>query len=242
MDGDLQRRDAADGRPHDRRRLRRRRLPHRLGLRRRHARAAAATATTGSGSSSPSPSAPSRSRSRWASATRWPAGSTTTSRTKFAAIELVPQTGERRARDAARAPQRRRHGHRRDPRSPAWRRGCPIRSTGKSTVVQGLDTRARRRAADDSRGQRRPPGLGRDGRARHAAVPARGLVRRSCWLFRRDMPRSKLFLRLAACAGVAADRRDGGRLGGQRGRPPAVDRLQPDEGRGRRHRQHRGLG
>ena len=35
--GDLQRRDAADGRPHGHRRLRRRRVPHRLGLRRRHA-------------------------------------------------------------------------------------------------------------------------------------------------------------------------------------------------------------
>ena len=32
---------------------------------------------------------------------------------------------------------------------------------------------------------------------------------------------------------------DGGRLGCQRGRPTTVDRVQPDEGRGRRHRQHR---
>ena len=34
---------------------------------------------------------------------------------KFAAIELVPKTDERRARDAARAAERRRDGHRRDP-------------------------------------------------------------------------------------------------------------------------------
>ena len=26
----------------------------------------------------------------------------------------------------------------------------------------------------------------------------------ACWIFRRDMPRSKLFLRIASCAGVAA--------------------------------------
>ena len=41
---------------------------------------AAGTATTGSGSSSRSPSRRSPPRSRWRSATRWPAGSTTTSR------------------------------------------------------------------------------------------------------------------------------------------------------------------
>ena len=44
------------------------------------------------GSSSRSPSRRSRPRCRWGSATRWPAGSTTTSPTKFAAIEMVPQT------------------------------------------------------------------------------------------------------------------------------------------------------
>ncbi len=37
----------------------------------------------------------------------------------------------------------------------------------------------------------------------------------------------------------AVGRHHGGRLGGQRGRPPALDRLQPHAGRGRRHRQHR---
>ena len=62
-----------------------------------------------------------------------------------------------------------------------------------------------------------------------------------CWLFRRDMPKSRWFLRVASVAGVRRGGHDGGRLGGQRGRPPAVDRLQPHEGRGRRHRQHRGL-
>ena len=43
-------------------------------------------------------------------------------------------------------------------------------SDGTSTVVQG-STRARGRAADDPPGQHRPPGVGRDGRSRHAAVP-----------------------------------------------------------------------
>ena len=78
--GDLQRRDAADGRPHGDRGLRRRRLPHRVGLRVRACCAADETATTASASSSPSASARWPSRSRWASATRSPAGCTTTSR------------------------------------------------------------------------------------------------------------------------------------------------------------------
>ena len=43
----------------------------------------------------------------------------------------------------------------------------------------------------------------------------------------------------ASGAGVAVGGHDGGRLGRQRGRPTTVDRLQPDEGRGRGHRQHR---
>ena len=60
-----------------------------------------------------------------------------------------------------------------------------------------------------------------------------------CWIFRRDMPKSRWFLRIASVR--RRRRRDlhGGRLGGQRGRPTTVDRLQPDEGRGRRDGQHR---
>ena len=60
-----------------------------------------------------------------------------------------------------------------------------------------------------------------------------------CWIFRRDMPKSRWFLRIAIGRRRRRGDLHGGRLGGQRGRPPAVDRLQPDEGRGRRHRQHR---
>ena len=75
--------------------------------------------------------------------------------------------------------------------------------TGTSTVVQGLDTVPADERPTDSPGQHRPPGLGRHGRARHPAVPALRLVR-AVWVFRRDMPRSRWFLRLASAAGVAA--------------------------------------
>ena len=97
--------------------------------------------------------------------------------TKFAAIELVPKTEQRRARDAARPPQLERHGDRRDPDPrprvvavrPERRARAP--SSRASTRVPG------RRAADHPRGQHRAPRVGRHGRARHAAVPALGLVR-----------------------------------------------------------------
>ena len=61
------------------------------------------------------------------------------------------------------------------------------------------------------------------------------------WIFRRDMPRSRWFLRAAAAAGVLGRGHPGGGLDGQRGRPAAMDRLREDEGRGRRHREHRDL-
>ena len=60
-----------------------------------------------------------------------------------------------------------------------------------------------------------------------------------CWLFRRDMPKSRWFLRLATAAGVTSVVVLEAGLGGERGRAPAVDRLQPHEGRRRRDRQHR---
>ena len=120
---------------------------------------------------------------------------------KFAAIELVPEDRERRARDALRPPQRRRHGRAAASRSPAWRRGCRTRATGTSTVVQGLDTVPGRRAADAPRGQHRPPGVGRDGRARHAAVPAVGLVRRCAGCSAATCPKSSWFLRARVGAG-----------------------------------------
>ena len=59
---------------------------------------------------------------------------------KFAAIELVPQTAQRRARDAARPPQRQRDGDRAASPSRAWRRGSRIPARARTTVVQGRDT------------------------------------------------------------------------------------------------------
>ena len=78
--GDLQRCDATDGRPHGHRRLRRRWLPDRLRLRGGHVAGAPRPLSP---SRVPDPvhaSRPSPFRCRWLSATRWPAGCTTTSR------------------------------------------------------------------------------------------------------------------------------------------------------------------
>ena len=90
-------------------------------------------------------------------------------------------------------------------------------------------------------GQHRPPRLGRHGRAwgrccsccRCGTAPA-GCSGAGC-------RRSRWFLRAAAASGVLAVITHGGRLDRDRGRPPAVDRLRDHEGRGRGHRQHRGL-
>ena len=113
-----------------------------------------------------------------------------------------PRDRERRPRDTARTAQRRRPGDRRDP-----------------------DPRARLLAV----GSRHREGHGRPG-PRHGArgrptdheevntvhlawdvMVGLGTLLfllsawyGLCWLFRRDMPRSKLFLRIASCAGVAA--------------------------------------
>ena len=160
---------------------------------------------------------------------------------KFAAIELVPETAERRARDAARPPQRRRHGHRRDPdpraglvavgprrraRAPWSRASTPCPPTSSPT--------------DSPRSTPSTwPGTSWSGSARCCSCSS--LWYGLCWLFRRDMPKSRWFLRIAVGRRRRRRHHHGGRLGGQRGRPPAVDRLQPHEGRGRRHRQHRGV-
>ena len=48
--------------------------------------------------------------------------------------------------------------------------------TGTSTVIQGLDETPADERPTDPRGQRRAPGLGPDGRPRHAAVPADAVV------------------------------------------------------------------
>ena len=123
-------------------------------------------------------------------------------------------------------------------RSPAWPRGCRTRPTAPSTVVQGLDTVP----ADDQ------PTVGEVNTVHLAWDVMVGLGTLLfllsvwywlCWIFRRDMPKSQLVPAHRLGRRRRRGGHHGGRLGGQRGRPPALDRLQPDEGRGRRHRQHR---
>ena len=62
------------------------------------------------------------------------------------------------------------------------------------------------------------------------------------WIFRRDMPQSRWFLRAAAASGVLVGDHPRGGLDRERGRAPALDRLREDEGGGRRHREHRRSG
>ena len=157
---------------------------------------------------------------------------------KFAAIELVPETASDVPETLL--------GHLNDDgtvsaagsRSRAWRRGCRTRSTGKDTVVQGLDTVP----ADE-----RP--TDRQVNTVHLAwdvMVGLGtlLLLLSLWYGPRGCSaatcrRASWFLRIASHGGRPRRDHDGGRLGGQRGRSPAVDRLRADEGGGRGHRQHR---
>ena len=200
--GDLQRRDAADGRAHGGRGLPGRRLPDRLGLRRRACCAAAATATTGSASSSRSPWRRSPRRCRWASATRWRGGSSTTSRPSSPRSRWSP-------RPAATCP-----------------RCCSGTSTPTARSVgghpdpgPGLDPVRPERPGrpPSSRGSTRcPPTTGRPSREVNVTHLAWDVMVGlgtllflltlwywATWIFRRDMPRSRWFLRAAAaCRGA----------------------------------------
>ena len=114
-------------------------------------------------------------------------------------------------------------------------------STGTSTVVEGLDAVPAARPPDHPRGQHRAPGLGRDGRDRHAAVPPLRLV-----LGLLDLPARHAHEQAVPPHRILRRRRrhhlHGGGLDGQRGRTATMDRLQPDEGRGRGDGQHRCVG
>ncbi len=157
--------------------------------------------------------------------------------TKFAAIELVPETSSDVPETLL--------GHLNDdgtvsggieiPGLASW---LSDPADGTSTVIQGLDA-----FPEDDRPTVRQVntvhlawdvmvGLGTllfllvgvvlavlDLPARHAQEPVVPVDRLGCRRRLRD--------------------HDGSRLGRERGRPPAVDRLQPDAGRGRRHREHR---
>ena len=61
------------------------------------------------------------------------------------------------------------------------------------------------------------------------------------WLFRRDMPEDEVVPRMRVGRRHRGHRGARGRLGGHRGRTPAVDRARLHEGGGRRHRQPRGV-
>ena len=199
---DLQRRDAADGGAHGARRLRRRRLPRRVGVRVRHV------------ARPPRPLPPARlpdlrsawrrwrSRSRWASATRWPAGCTTTSRSSSPPSSSCPRrrATSPRPSSAGSTPTARISGGIEIPGLASW---LSDPSTGTSTVVQGLDT-----VPADER-----PTISQVNTVHLAWDVMVGLGTLLfllavwywvCWIFRRDMPKSRWFLRIAACAGVAS--------------------------------------
>ena len=138
--------------------------------------------------------------SRWGSATRWPDGSTTSSRPSSRPSSWCPRpattcprrcsaTSTRTAASAAAS------------RSRAWRRGSRTRPTGTSTVVQGLDS-----VPEDER-----PTL-RQVNTVHLAWDV--MVGLGTLLFllslwyggsgcsAGDMPQSKWFLRIASACGV----------------------------------------
>ena len=158
---------------------------------------------------------------------------------KFAAIELVPETDERRARDAARAPELGRHGQRRDPRSRASRRSCPIPSDGHEHGRPGPRHAC---PADD-----RPTIAAGRTRVHLAWDVMVGLgtllFLLSLWygvelaLPARHARRRSWFLRIASCAGVlAVIAMEAGWVVTEVGRQPWIV-LQLHEGRGRGDRQ-----
>ena len=108
-------------------------------------------------------------------------------------------------------------------------------STGKSTVVQGLD---------ETPADERP--TNHEVNVVHLAWDVMvGLGTLlflltlwwwAAWIFRRDMPREPVVPAGRGRRRGARRGHHGGGLDRQRGRAPAVDRLREDEGRGRRHR------
>ena len=117
---------------------------------------------------------------------------------KFAAIELVPTTGERRPGDAVRTRERQRHRDRRDPDTRA--RVDPVGSEDghehRGRRPQRVSQRTINRRSREV--ERRPPGVGHHGRARHAVHAVGGLVRRLLAVQTRHPRRRSWFLRIAA--------------------------------------------
>ena len=213
-----------DGRAHGGGGVRRRRLPRRVGLRVRDAAGSPGPVPPARASSSRSPSAAIASRSRWASATRSPAGCTTTSRRSSPRSSSCP-------RPTSDVPETL-FGHLNSDGTVTG--GIPIPGLASSCRTRATARAPSSRAstpfpADDGRrvaGQHGAPRVGRDGRARHPAVPACRCGTGCAGCSGATCRRASWFLRIAVRRRRASVDRDGGRLGGQRGRPPAVDRLQ----------------
>ena len=156
---------------------------------------------------------------------------------KFAAIELVPKTASDVPETLL--------GHlnsngtvtRRHP-DPRPRVVLSDPSDGHEHRDPGPRRVPGRRAADDRARSTPCTSRGTSWSARHAAVPACRPGTGSTWIFRRDMPKTQVVPahRVVSPASLAVIAHGSG-LGGHRGRPPAVDRPQLHEGRGRRDRQ-----
>ena len=192
--GDLQRRDAVGGAAHARGRVSRRRVPRRVGLRRGDAAGSARPVPPARASSSRSPSPRSRRRSRCCvgdTLARWVYKNEPM---KFAAIELVPKTDERRARDAVRAPELRRRRSAAASRSRAWRRSSRIRRRARAPRSRAWNAFPRATSRHDRAGQHRAPRVGRHGRASARCCSCSSVWYGAAWLFRRDIPESEVFL------------------------------------------------
>ena len=160
---------------------------------------------------------------------------------KFAAIELVPHDQQRRPRDAARPAQLRRHGQRRhpDPRAglvavrPEHRHGR--RSSRASTRVPADDRPTVREVNIVHLAWDVMVGLG-------TLLFLLSLWYGASWIFRRRMPASQVVpaggRRARACSPWSA--MEAGWVVTEVGRQPWIV-YNYHEGRGRRHRQHRGL-
>ena len=156
--------------------------------------------------------------------------------TKFAAIEMVPETSSDVPEVLL--------GHLNSEGEVVG--GIPI--PGLASILSdpsdgdlhrrpGPERDTRGRAADDPRGERRAPRLGRDGGPRHAAVPADAVVVGVVDLPTRHAQEPVVPAGGRRRRGALGDHHGSG-LGRERGRTPALDRLREDEGGGRRHREH----
>ena len=159
---------------------------------------------------------------------------------KFAAIEMVPKTESDVPETLLRPPELQRHDQRWDRDS---RPGLVAVRPRRRYVDRdrGPRHRAAERTPDDQRGQRRPPGVGRDGRAGHDVVVVGRLVLRQPDLPQADAPEQVVPVDRRRIRRHGRVRARGG-LGRHRGRATTVDRPQLHEGRAGRDDERRRLG